>query len=129
MTKNDLSDKMVKDIAAAGFTAAWNIANFVLDECGLTHAGADLQQFGNFGDKAGPLFALNFGSVSSKLSANARVATTLSHRLFNNNADQINTKGRQFNPWTNKLVTIAKETVSEDAVACAIKKANMRSQV
>ena len=34
--------------------AAWNIANFVMDGCVLTHAGANLQRFGNVGDRANP---------------------------------------------------------------------------
>ena len=40
--------------------SAWNIANFVLDGCGLTHAAADLHGVGNVGDEAGPLYASNF---------------------------------------------------------------------
>ena len=57
MTAKDSADEVLKDIAAAGATAAWNIANFVLNECGFTHAGANLQGFGNLGDGAGPFFA------------------------------------------------------------------------
>ena len=34
---------MLGEIVKAGATAAWNIANIVLDKCGITHAGADLQ--------------------------------------------------------------------------------------
>ena len=51
MTVKDSAERVLGDIAAAGATAAWNIANVVLDGCGLTHAGADLQGFGNLGDR------------------------------------------------------------------------------
>ena len=57
MTAKDSADGVLGDIAAAGSTAAWNIANFVMDGCGLNHAGANLQGFGNLGDGAGPLYA------------------------------------------------------------------------
>ena len=46
-------------------TAAWKIANVVLDGCKLTHAGVDLQVFENLGNGAGPLYALNSGPVSN----------------------------------------------------------------
>ena len=36
MTAKDSADEVLGDIAAAGATAAWNIANFVLDGFGLT---------------------------------------------------------------------------------------------
>ena len=65
MTAKDSADKLLGDIAAAGGTAATNIANFLLDGCGLTRAGADMQRFGNFGDGAGPLYDSNSGPVSS----------------------------------------------------------------
>ena len=55
MTAKDSADGVLGDIAAAGATAAWNIANFVLDGCRLSHAEADLQGFWNLGDGAGPL--------------------------------------------------------------------------
>ena len=66
VTAKDSADGVLGDIAAAGATAAWNIANFVLDKCRLSHAGADLQGFGNLGDGAGPLYASSFfGPVSN----------------------------------------------------------------
>ena len=71
VTAKDSADGVLGDIAAAGATAAWNIAYFVLDGCGLTHAGADLQGFGNFGDWAGPLFASKSGLVSNGRPTNA----------------------------------------------------------
>ena len=46
---------MHEDITKVGAIAAWEPANFVLNGCGLTHAGADLQEFGNLRDIAGPL--------------------------------------------------------------------------
>ena len=54
MTAKDSTDGVFGDIAAAGATAAWNIANYVMDGCRLTHAGANLQKFGNLGDGVGP---------------------------------------------------------------------------
>ena len=57
----DSADGVLGNIAAAGANAAWNIANFVLDGCGLTHAGANLQGVGNVGDGAGPLYASTTG--------------------------------------------------------------------
>ena len=81
MTAKDSADGVLGDIAAAGATAAWNIANVVLDGCGLTRAGADLQGFGNLGDRAGPLYASSSGPVSNGRFANARIATTQSRRL------------------------------------------------
>ena len=57
MTAKYYADGVLGDIDAAGAIAAWNIANFVRDGCGRTHAEADLQGFWNFGDGAGPLYA------------------------------------------------------------------------
>ena len=50
MTAKDSRDGVFGDIASAVATAAWNIANYVLDGCRLTHAGANLQRFGILGD-------------------------------------------------------------------------------
>ena len=55
MTAKDSADGLLGDLTAAGATAAWKIANVVLGGCGLTHAEADLQGFGNLGDGAKPL--------------------------------------------------------------------------
>ena len=97
MTSKDSADGVLGDIAGVGATAAWNIANFVLDGCRLSHAGADLQGFGNLGDVAGPLYALSCGSpVSNARFANAGVVITQSRRLPKEDADQINTES-----WTN----------------------------
>ena len=57
MTAKDSADGVLGDLTAAVATAAWKIANVVLGGCGLTHAGADLQGFGNLGDGVGPLYA------------------------------------------------------------------------
>ena len=85
--------------------------------CGLTHAGADLQGFGNLGDGAGSLYASNSGPVSNGRPANDGVATT--RRLPEEDADQINKEGRQTDPRTNKRAKVAKCTVSEAAAARA----------
>ena len=54
MTAKDSADGVLGDIAAAGATEVWNVTNIVLNGCGLTHAGADLQGFGNLRDRSGP---------------------------------------------------------------------------
>ena len=108
MTAKKSADGVLGDIAAAGATAPWNIANVVLDGYGLTHAGADLQGFGNFGDKAGPLYATSSGPVSTGRFADARVANTQSRRLPKEDADQINKEGRNTDSRTNKRVKVAK---------------------
>ena len=118
---------MLGDIAAAGATAAWNIANFVLDGCRLSHAGADLQGFGNLGDGAGPLYASSSGPVSNKRFANARVATMQSSRLPKKAADQINKEGRNTDSRTNTRATVARWSVSKAAVARAVGKKPKRS--
>ena len=110
---------MLGDIAAADATATWNIANFVMDWCGLNHDGANLQGFGNLGDGAGPLYATSSGPVSSRRPANAGLAITQSRRLTKEDADQINKEGRQTDPRTNKRATVAKWAVSEAAAARA----------
>ena len=61
----------------------------VLDGCGLTHAGANLQGFGNYGDQAGLVYALNFGLVCNRRPANAGVAQTQSRQMPNENEDQV----------------------------------------
>ena len=117
---------MLGDIAAAGATAARNIANFVLDGCGLTHAEADLQGFGNFGNGAGPLYASISGQISTGRFANAVVATSQS-RLLNENADQVKEGDRQSDIRTTKRYKVAKWTVSEAAAARAPEKKAKRS--
>ena len=109
MTAKDFADGVLGDIAAAGATAAWNIANVVLDGCGLTHARADLQGFGNLGDRAGPVYGTSSsGPVSNGRFANAGVATTQSRRLLKEDADQINKEGSNTDFRTNKRAKVAK---------------------
>ena len=108
---------MLWNIGSAGATGAWNIANFVLDGCKLTHAGSDLQGFGNLGDEAGPLYASFSGPVLNERFANAGVAIMQSRRLPKENADQISKEGRNTESRTNKRTKVAKWSVSEAAVA------------
>ena len=110
---------MLGYIAAAGGTAAWNIANFVMDGCGLTHAGANLQGFGNLGDETGPQYASSSGPVSSRRPVNAGVASTQSRRLPKEDTDQINKEDRQTDPRTNKRAKLAKWAISKAAAALA----------
>ena len=111
---------MLKDIAAADANAAWNIANFVFDGCGLTHAGANLHGVGYVGDGAEHLSASTTGSGSSVRFANAGVATTQSRRMPKKDADPINDKGRQTDSRTNKRSKVAKWAVSEVASASLV---------
>ena len=122
MTAKDSTDKVFGDIAAAGATAAWNIANYVMDGCRLTHAGANLHGFGNLGDGAWPLYVSFSGPVSSRRPPNAGVPTTQSRRLPKEDADQINKDGRQTDPRTNKRAKVAKWAVAEVAAARADEK-------
>ena len=127
MTAKDSADGVLGDIAAAGATAAWNIANFVLDGCRLSHAGADLQGFGNLGDGAGHLYATFSGPVSNGRFTNAGVATSQSRPLPKEYADQINKKGRNMDSRTNKRAKVAKWSISEAAIARAVRKKPKRS--
>ena len=128
MTAKDSADEVLGDISAAGATAACNIANFVLDGCGLTHAGADLQGFVNLGDGAWPLYASSSGGPGSNgRLTNAGVATMQSRRLPKEDADQINKENRKTDSRTNKRAKVAKWSVSEAAVARAAEKKPMRS--
>ena len=113
MTAKDSANGLLGNNTADGATAAWKIANVVLDGRGPTHAGADLQGFGNLGDEAGPLYASSSGPVSNGRPANAEVATTQSRRLHQEEEDQIKEGDRQTDPWTNKRAKVAKWTVSK----------------
>ena len=117
MTAKDSADGMLGDIAAANATAAWNIAHFVLNKCRFTHAGADLQGFGNFGDGTRPLYASNSGPVSNGRPTHVGLARTQSRCLPKENANQIKECNGQTDPRTNKRSTVEKWTVSEAAAA------------
>ena len=119
MTANDSADWVFGDIAAAGGTSAWNIADFVMDGCKLIYAGANLQRSGTLEDGTKPLFASSSEPASSRRFADAEVATTLRHRLPKEDADRFNKEGRQIDPRTNKRAGIAKWAVSETAAARA----------
>ena len=127
MTAKYSADGLLGDITAAGATAAWKMAKVVLDGCGLTHAGADLQGFGNFGDGAGPLYASSFGPLSNGRPENSGVAITQSRRLPKEDADQIKIGDRQTDPRTNKRAKVAKWRVSEAAATRAFGKKPKRS--
>ena len=118
---------MLGDIAAADANAAWNIANFVLDGCGLTYAGENLQGVGNVEDGAGPLYAFTTGPGISGRFANAGVAITQRRRMPKEDADQINDEGRQTDPRKNKRSKVAKWAVSEAASASFVGKKLKRS--
>ena len=117
MNANDTADRVIGDLTAAGATAARKIANVVLGR--FTHAGDNLQEFGNLGDGAGPLYASNSGSISNGRLANAGVATTQSCCLHKENSHQIKEGDHQTDPRANKRATVAKWTVSEPAAARA----------
>ena len=119
VTANDSADGVFGDIAAAGATSAWNIANFVMDGCGLTHAGANLQRSGNLGDGTGPLYASSSDPVSRRRPANAGVPTPQRRRLPKEDADKINKEGCKTDPRTNKRAKVSKWAVSKAAAARA----------
>ena len=78
---------MFGDIAEPGANAACNIANFALDDCGLTQAGANLQKVGIVKDNTGPLYVSTTDQGLSRRFANAEVATTQSRRMPKEDAD------------------------------------------
>ena len=117
MTAKDFTDGVLGEIAAAVATAAWNIANFVLDRCELTHTKADLQGFEAFGDGAKPMYASNFGPVSNGRPPNAEVASTQSRRLPKENANLRQEVDCQTELRTNKRAKVSKWTISEAAAA------------
>ena len=102
------------------------ISPTLIDGCRLTHAGANLEGYGNLGDGSGPLYASFSGPVSSRRPPNAGVATTQSRRLPKEDADQINKYGRQTDPRTNKRAKVAKWAVSKSATARAVGKKTKR---
>ena len=108
VTKKDSGDGVLKDITAAGATAAKKIANYVLDGCKLTHAGANLQQFNNLKNKVGFMYVSNSSPVFNGRCVNAKVATTQSRRLSKIHANQINNISRQTDFETNKGAKIFK---------------------
>ena len=110
---------MLGEIAAAGATAALNIANFVLDKCGLTYPKENLQGFGNFGDGAMPLYLSFLNHVSNGSFANAEIANTQSRRLPKKDADKINKESSKTDSRTNKCAKVAIWSVSEAAVSRA----------
>ena len=118
---------MLGDIAAAGANAAWNIANCVLDGCGLTHARANLQGVGNVVDGVGLLYLSTTGPGSSGRFANAGVETTQSRRMPKEYADQINDNGRQTDSRTNKRFKVAESAVSKAASARLVETSPKRS--
>ena len=99
----------------------------MLDGCGLTQAGANLQGVGNVEDGAEPLYASTTGPGLSGLCANAGVATTQSRRMPNEDPDQINDEVCQIDSWTNKRSKIAKWAVSEVASASLVGQKPKRS--
>ena len=94
MTAKDSADVVLGDIAGAGATAAHIIANFLLDECGLTRAGEDLQGLGNLGNGNGPIHVVERTSVpvSTGRPAYAGGASKLRRRLPIEDANQIKKK-------------------------------------
>ena len=128
MTAKDSADGVFGDLTAAGATAALKIDKVVLGGCELTHAGADLQGFGNVEGGAKHLYASNSGPVSNRRLAIAGVATTQCCDFPKENADQVKEGYRQTDHRTNKRAKVAKWTVSEAAFARATGKVNRVSK-
>ena len=100
MIAKHLTNKVFSAIAAANATAAWNIVNYLMDECRLAHAWANLKSLENLGDRARILFILFPGPVSSLRLPNTIVANTQYRRLPKEDADQINKDSCQTDPRT-----------------------------
>ena len=98
MTAKDSADGVLGNLTAAGATAAWWIANVVLDGCGLTHVAADLQGFGNLVNGAVPLYVYHSGQVTKGRPLNAGFATTHGRLLSKDNSDQIKEGDCQTDP-------------------------------
>ena len=116
MTANDSA--VLGDIAAAGATAAHNIANFLLEGCGLTRAGADLQGLGNLGSGDVPFNVVERTSdlVSTKpFKLFDSVFNGCGRRLPKENANQIKKEESWHlaDPRTNKRAKVAKWAVSK----------------
>ena len=110
MTGKDSADGLLKDIAAVGANAVHNVANYFLDECGLAHAGENLQGIGNLGDGAGPDYASAFGPVLSKRTAHAGSAITQRRRRPKDDSQSVGEEEGdcQTDPRTNKRAKVAK---------------------
>ena len=78
-----------------------------------------MQGFGNFGDRARLLYALNPDLVSNGRPAHTGVEITQSCCLPIENANRIKEENRQTNPRKNKRAKVAKSTVLEAAAARA----------
>ena len=118
MTGKDLTDGLFGDIAAVGANAVHNVANYLLDKCGLSYAGANLQGFGDLGDGARPDYASTSGPVSSGQTAHAGSATTQKRRRPKEERLSGEEEGdSQADPWTNKRSKVAEWAVSKAAAA------------
>ena len=131
MTAKDSADGVLGHIAAAGATAAHNIANFLLDGCELTRAGADLQRLGNLGSGDGPFHVVTSVPVSTVRATHAGSASKQSRRLPNEDADKNKEEsGHIVDPQTKERAKVAKRAVSEAAATLGIgQKAQARVQV
>ena len=125
MTAKDSADGVHGDIAAAGATAAHNIANFLLDGCGLTRAGADLQGLGNLGSGDKPTHVVERTSdpVSTKpFKLSQSVFKESGRRLPKENANQLKKEEscHLADPRTKKRAKVAKRAISEAAATLEI---------
>ena len=123
----DSADGVLGDIAAAGATAAHNIANFLLDGIGITRAGADMQGLGFLGSGDGPIHVVERTSlpVSIGRPAYAGGASKQSRRLPKEDADKIKEEsGHIADPRTKQRAKVAKRTVSEAAATLGIGKSS-----
>ena len=115
MTAKDSADGVLGDIFADGATAAHNIANYLLEICRLTRAGADLQKLGNLGNEDGPIHVVKRTSVpvSTERPTHAGGASKQRSRLPNQNSNQINKEisSHLADPQTIKNVKVAKLAV------------------
>ena len=126
MTAKDSADGLLENIAAAGATTVHSFANFLLDGCGLTRAGADLQQIGNLGNGDGLIHIVkrNSNPVSTKPFKLFESVFNESRRrrLPKENANQINKEENSLfsDPRTKKRAKVTKRAVSAAAATVGI---------
>ena len=80
MTAKDSSDGLLGDIAAVVANAVNSFTTYLLDGCGLSHGGANLQGFGNYGDGAGYVSGSASTRATSECTTHAVSATTQNSR-------------------------------------------------
>ena len=98
------ADRVLGDIIVAGATLANNIASFLLDNCEVTRAGANIQRLEILDSGDGLFYVVErtLFSVLTERFTYAWGASEQSRRLPKEDADQIKNIGSQTDRITNK---------------------------